>query len=70
MDRNELGNRFTYHPPRSQERIDAHQSVCHGCEELAARLDDLLPDGREKESAMTKIEEVMFWANASLARQP
>jgi len=27
-----------------------------------------VPDGRERSVAMTKLEEVMFWANAGIAR--
>ena len=37
---------------------------------LAHHFNDVLPDGREKAVALTKIEEAMFWANASIARQP
>jgi len=29
---------------------------------------DNVPDGRERSVAMTKLEEVMFWANAGIAR--
>lgn len=29
-----------------------------------------LPDGREKSLAMTRLEEVMFWSNAAIAREP
>lgn len=37
---------------------------------LAHNLNDLLPDGREKEFAVDRLEEVCMWANASLARSP
>jgi hypothetical protein len=39
------------------------------CLSLARFIDDTLPPGREKSLAITKLEEVMFWANAGLARQ-
>jgi hypothetical protein len=37
---------------------------------MAEHVDALVPDGREKSLALTKIEEAMFWANAGIARQP
>lgn len=29
---------------------------------------ELVPDGREKATAITKLEEFMMWANAGIAR--
>jgi hypothetical protein len=36
--------------------------------ELAKTIDVLCPDSREKFLAMTKLEEVVMWANAGIAR--
>lgn len=66
----DLENRFRYHPPQTEQRRQAHETVRSGLLTTAERLDELLPDGREKSLAITKLEEAMFWANASLARQP
>ena len=66
--KHEIADRFFHHPPTTQEVEDAHKSIRSGCQNLAERLDKLCPDGREKALAMTKLEEVMFWANASVAR--
>jgi len=66
----DIDNRFTTHPPTTYERRHAHESARSLCKTLAHHFNDVLPDGREKEVALTKIEEAMFWANASIARQP
>ena len=36
--------------------------------ELAYLIDELCPASREKSLALTKIEESIMWANASIAR--
>lgn len=66
----DLENRFRYHPPQTEQRRSAHDSVRGALLGVADHFNTLLPDGREKSLAITKLEEVMFWANASLARQP
>lgn len=65
----DLQNRFQYHKPDGP-RVDAHQDVRQTCQHAAFVFFSLLPDGREKALAMTKIEEAMFWANAAIARAP
>lgn len=35
---------------------------------LGHKLLELVPDGRERSLALTKLEEVMFWADAGIAR--
>lgn len=64
----DLVNRFTYHPPRDDSVVAAHQFIRSSCLALAQELDLQLPDGREKSLAITKLEETMFWANAAIAR--
>lgn len=70
MDREEIDNRFGYHPPRSQKRVGQHQVVRNLFRNIAMSLVDLLPEGREKSTCITRLEEAMFWANAALARSP
>lgn len=65
-----LEERFAYHPPRDEARIRSHEKVRYHCYKLAATLDELLPDGREKALVITNLEQAMFWGNAALARQP
>lgn len=64
----DLENRFTFHPATTEDTKKAHESVRNGCLAHARELNSLLPEGREKALAMTHLEEVMFWANAAIAR--
>jgi hypothetical protein len=66
----DLYNRFSFHPANTADKQLAHQSIRSHCLELAGVLNELLPDGREKSLAITKLEETMMWANASIARYP
>lgn len=65
----DIEHRFAFHPATDEEKRNAHTSVRQHCEELAHFLNRKLPDGREKSTAMTKLEEVMMWGNAALARE-
>lgn len=67
MNEAELKNRFLYHAPDA-EKARAHERVRTYIMQMALEFNDSLPEGREKSLAMTHLEEAMFWANASLAR--
>lgn len=61
---------FGYHAPDTAKRL-AHEGVRENCLVLAIYLNENIPgDSREKSLAITKLEEVMLWANAALARNP
>ena len=60
-------NNFKYHRP-DEEKVRMHEFVRERCKSLATDLDDIVIDSREKAVAVTKLEEVMMWANASIAR--
>jgi hypothetical protein len=64
---NELMKRFTYHPPKG-DQPQRYNAVRELAKEMALEIDSLCPDSREKALAITKLEEVVFWANASIAR--
>lgn len=68
MQSADIENRFAFHPATTEEKRDAHTSVRQNCRALADFLNEKLPEGREKALAITKLEEVMFWGNAALAR--
>lgn len=63
----DLVNRFRFHRP-NEIKAGHHTLVRQKCFELATELNTMLPQGREKSLAITKLEEVMFWANAAIAR--
>ena len=67
MDHGDLINRFTYHAP-SPEAAILHVDARGKGLDLALWLDINLPESREKSLAITHLEEVIFWANAAIAR--
>lgn len=61
-------NDFTYHPPQgdqSQRYIKMRETA----KSLALLMVELCPEGRERSTALTKLEEAVMWANAAIARQ-
>lgn len=60
--------RFTFHPANTAAKAMAHEAIRERCRQLAHWFNDELPDGREKSIVVTKLEEVMYWANAGLSR--
>jgi hypothetical protein len=65
----DLETRFTYHAPQgtAPERFVTIRDTAHT---LAKVVNQLCPEGREKSLAITKLEEVVMWANAAVARNP
>ncbi len=63
----EIQKRTSYIKP-TEESIDLHSIIRRGVASLMNRIDINVPDSREKSMAITKLEEVMFWANAGIAR--
>ena len=65
----DLRNRFAFHPANTQEKRDAHERVREVCFNAADELVGLTgPATREQSTAITKLEEAMYWANAAIAR--
>lgn len=60
-------NIFTYHPANANQ-LNAYQQIREAAKSYSKLLDELCPAGRELSVAQTNLEQVMFWANASIAR--
>ena len=67
MTENDIENRFTYHPSKAGQPV-MYEAIRYEAKSLAYTINDLCPESREKLLAITKLEEVVMWANASIAR--
>ena len=67
MTDEQIKNNFSYHSPK-EGQPEKYTSLRETAKEFAYLLNDLCPDSREKSLAMTKLEECVMWANASIAR--
>jgi uncharacterized membrane protein affecting hemolysin expression len=62
-----LDNRFTYHQPKNNS-VAAFVQIRQTAKNLAELINNQCPDSREMSLAITKLEECVFWANASITR--
>jgi len=67
MEESTIENNFTYHAP-SERKIGQHQMIRDAGKTYANIILHNVPEGREQSLAMTKLEEVVMWANAGIAR--
>ncbi|WP_200836563.1 Acb2/Tad1 domain-containing protein [Roseiconus lacunae] len=65
----DVDNNFTYHSPTAGQ-VAKFAAIRSKGKELAELLLESCPDSRERSSALSRIEEAIFWANASIARHP
>jgi hypothetical protein len=63
----DINHRFSYHAPKLGQP-EIYQAIRDQAKGLALMATVNCPDGREKSLAITKLEEFVFWANASIAR--
>lgn len=68
IDSKELDNRFTHHPPRDADDVEIHVHIRRQAMAFAEQVNAHVPDGREKDLALARIEEAAMWANAGIAR--
>lgn len=62
-----IENNFKYHSPK-EGQPEKYVALREKAKEFAYLIDELCPRSREKSLAVTKLEEVTMWANASIAR--
>lgn len=62
-----LRNNFTYHAPHGTQ-AERYTFLRSEAGKLADQLVSQCPESRELSVALTKLEEVMYWANAAIAR--
>jgi len=67
MHNKTIDNNFTYHPPQPKQII-VYGELREKARVFAHMIDEFVPDSREKSLALTKLEEVIMWANAGIAR--
>lgn len=63
----QIDNNFKYHSPKDGQP-ETYQQIRAKAKELAEMINNSCPDSREKSLAITKLEETVMWANASIAR--
>lgn len=63
-----IRNDFTYHKPPA-DRASDFVAIREKAKELALLIESRVPTGRELSSALTRLEEAVFHANAGIARQ-
>lgn len=59
---------FIHHPPRP-DQIKKYDTVRSRFKEMAEMIKNICPETRERDQSMVNLEQAMFWANASIARE-
>lgn len=67
-EQRELDVRFTYHAPKGTQP-ERYEMLRSEAKSLAKFIVNACPESREKNLALTNLEQAIFWANASIARR-
>lgn len=62
-----INNNFTYHPPKPGQP-EKYVQLRDKAKELAILIHQLCPSSRERSIAITNLEQAVYWANGSIAR--
>ena len=63
----DIENRFTYHEPKG-DQAKIYPKIREKAKEFAYLIKQFVPESREQALALTKLEEVVMWANAGVSR--
>lgn len=66
-DKNALENNFQYHAPKDGQ-AERYEEIRDIAKQMAYSLVSFCPPSRELSLALTNLEQAVFWANASIAR--
>lgn len=64
--RAQIENSFVYHAPKT-EQPERYEALRAQAKDLAYNLIRMVPPGRERALAITKLEESIMWANKGIA---
>ena len=67
MTNEQIANNFTYHAPFGSQPL-RYGILRTTARDLAVTINANCPESREKSLALTNLEQAIFWANASIAR--
>ncbi len=68
MENSYIEHIFSYHPPKDEGVAERHAKVREACLNMALYLNETLPDSEERNVSIRRLQDVMFWANAAIAR--
>lgn len=69
MNEDERALRFTYHKPKEYQ-VEKYENFRSTAFEISKYLDLISPpNSRERGLAQIKLEEMVFWVNAAIARR-
>ena len=63
----DLKKNFTYHAPTEGQKSQ-YEKIRGMAHDYAEYIQEVCPESRERSLALTKLEECVMWANASIAR--
>lgn len=67
LQRKQLDHNFKYHAPKPGQ-AEVYEAIRAKGKELAELIASEVPTSREQATALTKVEEAVFWSNAGIAR--
>ena len=67
MHDDDIRHNFSYHKP-SPEDVENMREIRETAKAFALLINRTVPNGREKNLAIQRLEEVSMWSNAGIAR--